>query len=162
MRPRVCVLGSAAVPSPLRLATRVRFVSDDSYVLRDIEHPRRPPEGAPRVFEKAGPRAQIFFEPKKITVGILSAGGICPGINDVIRAMVLELHHGYGVEKILGFRFGFAGIDDACGYDPIVLGPAVVRDIHLRAGTVLGTSRGPREPAAMVDALVRLGVDVLL
>jgi 6-phosphofructokinase 1 len=162
MSARVSVLGPAAVPSPLRLASRAAFVSDGSYVLRDIEHPRRPPNGAPRAFEKAGPRAHIFFEPKKIAVGIVSAGGVCPGINDVIRAMVLELHHGYGVPRILGFRFGFAGLDPASGDEPIVLDPSVVRDIHTHAGTLLGTSRGPKEPSRMVDTLLRLEVDVLL
>ena len=162
MSSRVSVLGPATVPSPLRLATRAAFISDDAYVLRDIEHPRRPPEGAPRAFEKAGPRAQLFFEPKKMTVGIVSAGGICPGINDVIRAMVLELHHGYGVERIFGFRFGFAGLDPISGYEPVLLDPSMVRDIHMRAGTMLGTSRGPRDPAGMVDALARSEVDALL
>ena len=158
----VSVLGPAAFPSPLRLASRAAFVSDDSYVLRDIEYPPRLAEGAPREFQRAGPRAQVFFDPKKTTFGIVSAGGVCPGINDVIRAMVLELHYGYGVEKVLGFRFGFAGLDSASGYEPIVLDPSMVRDIHVRAGTVLGTSRGPREPSRMVDAMARLGVDALL
>ncbi len=166
MRPstgsRVSVLGPAAIPSPLRLARRATFVSDQAYVVRDIEHPRGPANGAPRAFQKAGPRAQVFFEPKKMTVGILSAGGVCPGINDVIRGMVMELHHGYGVEGILGFRFGFAGLDPASCYEPIRLDPAMVRDIHMRAGTVLGTSRGPRDPSGMVDTLERLAVDALL
>jgi 6-phosphofructokinase 1 len=162
MTSRVSVLGPPRVPSPLRISNRAAFVDDHSYVLRDIEGPRRPRKGAPRAFEKAGPRAQIFFEPKKVTVGIVSAGGICPGINDVIRAIVLELHHGYGVERIFGFRFGFAGLDSTSGYEPIVLEPATVRDIHARAGSMLGTSRGPRDASLMVDTLERLGVDVLL
>lgn len=162
MSSRVPVLGAAGVPSPLRISTRAAFVDDDTYVLRDIEGPRHRPSGAPRAFEKAGPRARIFFDPKKVTVGIVSAGGICPGINDVIRALVLELHHGYGVERIFGFRFGFAGLDSASGYEPIVLDLPMVRDIHARAGTILGTSRGPRDVSRMVDTLVGLRVDVLI
>lgn len=158
----VATLGPATIRSPLRLASLDGFVDDRSFVLRDIELPRHRLPGEPRGFEKAGPRANIFFDPKKITVGILSAGGICPGINDVIRSVVMELHHGYRVERILGFRFGFAGVDGASGYEPIVLDPMAVRDIHARAGTVLGTSRGPREPSAIVETLRRLKVDVLL
>ncbi len=158
----VSTLGPATIASPLRLASRAAFVADGSLILRDIEVPRRRVPGEPRGFEKAGPRAQIFFEPKQITVGIVSAGGICPGINDVIRSVVMELHHGYGVERILGFRYGFAGLDATCGYEPIVLDPMSMRDIHARAGTVLGTSRGPREPSKIVDTLARLNVDVLL
>ncbi len=162
MTSRVGVLGTASIPSPLRLASRAAFVPDDAYVLRDIEHPRERIEGTPRAFEKAGPREQVFFAPKSTVVGILSAGGICPGINDVVRAVVLELHHGYGVERVLGFRFGFAGLDSASGIEPIVLDPHAVRDIHTRAGTVLGTSRGPHDPARMVDTLEHTRVNALL
>jgi 6-phosphofructokinase 1 len=159
---RVPVVGRAEITSPIKLAGLGAFVEDDAYILRDIEMPRPPSEGAPRAFEKAGPRAKIFFEPTRMTVGLVTAGGICPGINDVIRAIVMELHHGYGVRRILGFRFGCAGLDPAMGYEPISLDPSVVRDIHTRPGTVLGTSRGPRDPHVIVDNLVRLRVDVLL
>jgi 6-phosphofructokinase 1 len=159
---RVLTLGPATIPSPLRLASQAAFIKEGSYVLRDIEVPRRRSRGEPRGFEKAGPRAEVFFDAKKITVGIVSAGGICPGINDVIRSIVMELHHGYGVQRILGFRFGFTGLDPASGYEPLVLDPAAVRDIHTRAGTVLGTSRGPRNPALMVDTLAARNVDVLV
>jgi len=159
---QVSVVGPAAIPSPVRLASRASFVTDDAYVLHDVDHPRAREPGAPRAFQKAGPRAHLCFEPKKTTVGLVSAGGVCPGINDVIRAIVMELHHGYGVERILGFRFGFAGLDPASSQEPIVLDPAAVRDVHLRAGTMLGTSRGPHAPSAMVDTLSRLAVDALL
>src|SRR4051812_38966950 len=98
----VPTLGPRTIHTPLRLASRDGFVGDGSFILRDIEVPRRRLPGEPRGFEKAGPREEIFFDPKKITVGIVSAGGICPGINDVIRSVVMELHHGYGVERILG------------------------------------------------------------
>ena len=158
----VSVVGPAAIPSPLRLAHQAAFVTDDAYVLHDIEHPRPRIPGTPRAFQKAGPRAHVCFDPKKTTVGVVTAGGVCPGINDVIRAIVMELHHGYGVERILGFRFGFAGLDPTSAHDPMALDPPTVRDVHLRAGTMLGTSRGPRAPSAMVDTLARLAVDVLL
>lgn len=157
-RSRVSVLGPATVLSPLKLVSRAAFVSDESCVLRTIECPG-PPDAERGAFERAGPRANLFFNPAKTTVGILSAGGICPGINDVIRSLVLELHYAYGVSRILGFRYGFAGLN---GPEPMVLGPSTVRDIHMHGGTVLGTSRGPQEVSAMVDTLVRFGVDTLL
>ena len=112
----VSSLGERSVPSPLPLARSPRadapaFTPDDARVLRDIELPRKivPGPPPPRAFERAGPREQIYFDPKRVTVGIVTAGGICPGINDVIRGIVLELRHAYGVDKILGFRFGMRG-----------------------------------------------------
>ncbi|CAN5922256.1 ATP-dependent 6-phosphofructokinase [soil metagenome] len=162
MTPRVYVVGAAAVASPLRLGSRSSFVADDAYILRDIEHPRPPSRGAPRAFERAGPREHIYFDTSTTKVGIVTAGGVCPGINDVIRAIVLELHHGYGVGRILGFRYGFAGLDPASRHEPMVLEPGVVRDIHVWAGTLLGTSRGPAEPSRIVDTLARLEVNVLI
>lgn len=159
---RVGVLGPASFDSPIKLTGHASFVEDDAYILRDIEMPLPPAGGAPRAFEKAGPRGKIFFDPARTTVGIVTAGGICPGINDVIRAIVMELHHGYGVPRILGFRFGCAGLDRASAYEPLVLDPSLVRDIHTRPGTVLGTSRGPRDAVDIVDNLERLEVDALL
>jgi 6-phosphofructokinase 1 len=70
--------------------------------------------------------------------------------------------NGYGVQKMLGFRFGLAGLDASFGHEPLVLDPSGVRDIHLRAGTLLGTSRGPRDPSKMVDTLQKHGVNALL
>ena len=159
-------LGDRAIRSPLRLAPSGNdkapaFTSDDARVLREIELPRRAVANAPRAFELAGPRENIFFDPKRVTVGIVTAGGICPGINDVIRAIVLELRHAYGVEKILGFRFGLAGLVAEEPLGPIALEPHLVRDIHIHAGTFLGTSRGTREAPLLVDGLVARHVDIL-
>jgi 6-phosphofructokinase 1 len=86
---------------------------------------------------------------------------LCPGLNDVIRAIVLSLHHHYGVRRIYGFRFGFAGLVPSLGHQPIDLSPAVVGRIHEMGGSFLGSSRGPQDPAAMVDCLQRLGIGIL-
>jgi 6-phosphofructokinase 1 len=162
----VSSLGQRTVRSPLRLATppsddAPAFTPDDARVLRDIELPRKTVHNAPRAFERAGPREQIYFDPTRVTVGIVTAGGICPGINDVIRAIVLELRHAYGADKILGFRFGMAGLAAHEPSGPIVLDPSVVRDIHVRAGTFLGTSRGTPDAKLLVDGLVERRVDIL-
>jgi 6-phosphofructokinase 1 len=157
----IAALGPAERASPLALSS-ASFTRDETLVRRDMELPERPMPGAPDAFEKAGPRARIYFHPGCTTVGILTAGGLCPGVNDVVRSAVHELRHNYGVERILGFRFGFAGLDPACAHEPMVLGPEAVRDIHARGGTVLGTSRGPHDPKAMVDTLVRNRVDALV
>ncbi len=130
-------------------------------MLREIELPRRIVRHAPRVFERAGPREMLFFDPKRITVGIVTGGGVCPGINDVVRAIVLELRYAYGVEQILGFRFGIAGLAAGEAHGPIGLDPDVVRDVHIRGGTFLGTSRGTRDVGLLVDGLVARRIDIL-
>jgi 6-phosphofructokinase 1 len=114
-----------------------------------------------RAFEKAGPRELLYFEPSRARAAVLTSGGLCPGINNVIRSIVLQLHHKYGAEEVLGIKYGFEGLDPACGHTPIRLGPEEVRHIHSRGGTMLGTSRGRRDAAVMVDTLAKLGVDVL-
>ena len=115
----------------------------------------------PRSFEPAGPRARIFFEPQRLTCGILTCGGLCPGLNNVVRAIVLRLAYGYRVRRIYGFRYGYAGLADPGRHEPFVLVPDVVEHLHERGGTMLGSSRGPQDLGRMVDTLVRLDVGLL-
>jgi 6-phosphofructokinase 1 len=112
--------------------------------------------------ELAGPRQQIFFEPEKSKAAIVTCGGLCPGINNVIRSCVFELMHNYGVPEVLGIRYGYQGLNPREGRPPIRLSPTLVENIHHQGGTMLGTSRGPQEPATTVDYLQSLGVNVLL
>jgi 6-phosphofructokinase 1 len=112
-------------------------------------------------FEPAGPREQLAFDPGAITCGIVTCGGLCPGLNDVIRAIVMTLHHWYGVPKILGFRYGYAGLRKDPPEAPMELTPQVVARIHDDGGTVLGSSRGQQDLGEMVETLQRRGVSVL-
>ena len=112
-------------------------------------------------FEAAGPRDRIFFDPAQLRCGIVTCGGLCPGINNVIRGLVLELTHSYGVKDILGFRYGFEGLVARFGHEPVRLGPAWVSEIHEKGGTVLGTSRGSQDPGEMVDTLAALRIGAL-
>jgi 6-phosphofructokinase 1 len=157
----VTSLGPATIRSPLHLPAAC-FTPEGVRVRREIEEPEAPLLRAPDTFEKAGPRAGIYFDPARTTVGIVCSGGLCPGINDVIQSIVFELSHSYGVERVLGFRFGFAGLDPNAAFDPIRLTPEVVGDIHDHGGSFLGTSRGPHDPGAMVDVLARHRVDALI
>jgi 6-phosphofructokinase 1 len=112
-------------------------------------------------FELAGPRKRIFFDPAKTKAGIVTCGGLCPGLNDVIRSVFLELYYAYGVKEIYGFRGGYQGLDPDCPNKPVPLTPAFVDDIHKEGGTVLGTSRGPVDVGRAVDHLVDLGINML-
>ena len=105
------------------------------------------------LFEKAGPREQIFFEPSKTSAAIVTCGGLCPELNNVIRSAFLELHENYGIREVWGIRYGYAGLNTGLGQPPIRLTPALMDEIHEVGGTMLGTSRGPQSTQAMVDFL---------
>ena len=110
--------------------------------------------------EPGGPREYIYFDPARTRVGIVTCGGLCPGLNNVIRGLVLELSENYGVTDIVGFRDGYRGL--VSGAEPVPLTPALVADIHNRGGTILGTSRGGQDTDEVVASLARLGVSVLI
>lgn len=113
------------------------------------------------LFEAAGPRARLFFDGPRVKAGIVTCGGLCPGLNNVIRSLFYELTHAYGVTEVLGFRYGYQGLDPNVGEPPIRLTPDFVDPIHQRGGTVLGTSRGPVATAVAIDNLARLGINML-
>ena len=96
-----------------------------------------------------------------LACGIVTCGGICPGLNDVIRAIVLSLYHHYGVRKVYGFRFGYEGLVPRYGHTPLELTPETVARINEIGGTILGSSRGPQDPAEMVRSLEELKVGIL-
>ncbi len=158
----VSKLGECRIPSPM---SAVQFVDDAErglYFSRlqevdsCLESGEKPP-----CFEMAGPRQKIYFDPSKLKCGIVTCGGICPGLNDVIRAVVLSLFHHYGVQTVFGFRYGFEGLSPSFRHPPIELTPHEVADIHQQGGTILGSSRGPQDISEMVDTLDRMNVGIL-
>ncbi len=112
-------------------------------------------------FEKAGPRQKIYFDPAKTKVGIVTCGGLCPGINNVIRSLVMSLYYRYGVRSISGFRYGFRGFIPKYGLEPVELSPNTVEDIHEKGGTILGSSRGHQDVGEVVDCLERMNISIL-
>jgi 6-phosphofructokinase 1 len=160
----VAKLGEATLPSPLRQRGE-RFVDDGHRVLACANMAELQPfwdaGQAPPTFEPAGPRSQIFFDPPSLSCGIVTCGGLCPGLNNVIRSIVLTLTYAYGVTRMVGFRYGYAGLASSSGFDPILLTPEVVENIHEHGGSLLGSSRGPQELGDMVDTLVKWNVGVL-
>jgi len=115
----------------------------------------------PLSVEVAGPRKKIFFDPSKTKAAIVTCGGLCPGINDVIRAIVMELYHRYGVRNIIGLRYGFQGLIPSYGHEIVELTPETVENIHREGGSILSSSRGQQNIGEMVDALVRMNVSIL-
>jgi 6-phosphofructokinase 1 len=112
-------------------------------------------------FEPAGPRRRIYFDPAKTRIGVVTCGGLCPGLNDVIRALVLELTSRYGVNRIFGFRNGYQGFIPRYGHSVIDLTPDVVARINENGGTILGSSRGQQDPNEVIDCLDRMSINIL-
>ncbi|MCX7869730.1 MAG: 6-phosphofructokinase, partial [Terrimicrobiaceae bacterium] len=162
-------LGERTIPSPLgRLfdkeeSARVFFTDDFriavDHRLESIRKNIAHKQGIP-CFEAAGPRSRIFFDPASTTCAIVTCGGLCPGLNDVIRSIVLQAYYRYGVRRILGIPYGFEGLIPSYGHKLIELTPEYVSTIHTFGGTCLGTSRGPQDVGKMVDRLAELGVNV--
>lgn len=167
---QVRTLGPCTVESPLShyvegRATNEYYVGEEDRVLYDdtialIRRRGLTLEEMPS-FETGGPRGRIFFDPATTRVGIVTCGGLCPGLNDVIRAIVLELATHYGVHDVVGFRNGYAGFVPGLTAEPMRLTPESVATINERGGTILGTSRGAQEPSVVVDALVEREIDIL-
>jgi 6-phosphofructokinase 1 len=163
------ILGEAKIPSPVQNrvkgANSITFAADNERVVLDVDMlnlVRQIKDGqTPPCFELAGPREKIFFDPSKLRCALVTCGGLCPGLNDIIRSIVLELHWGYGVQTIYGIRFGLQGFIPEYGHQVIDLTPAYVVNIHERGGSVLGSSRGPQELEEIVDCLERMNVGIL-
>jgi 6-phosphofructokinase 1 len=158
----VATLGPCLYDSPLRPAREGGFVSPSARILKQYEVSDAEPLDATVAFEKAGPRKKLFFQPQSTTAAIVTCGGLCPGLNNVIRSATLELIYNYGVPRVLGIRYGFRGLNPQEGDPPVDLTPEYVERIHYLGGTVLGSSRGPQPPSVMVDFLEREKIDILL
>jgi len=117
-------------------------------------------DGTPLSLELAGPRDKIFFDPVTTKAAIITCGGLCPGINDVIRAIVMGLTHRYGVKNCIGIRYGFQGLIPKYGHDIISLTPETVQDIHTLGGSFLSSSRGKQDIGELINTLKRMNVDV--
>ena len=163
-------LGERNIDSPLDAYFREvgkthAFYGDDARVLLDhnLATIRNTFESGaePLCFEAAGPRRKIFFEPKETICAIVTCGGLCPGLNDVIRSIVMQAYYRYGVPRTLGIPYGFEGLIPDYGHKLINLTPGYVTNIHRFGGTLLGTSRGPQDTKRMVDQLIELKVNIL-
>ena len=163
-------LGPCTIASPIKLSTipgdmTARYVSDDSYVINQVnvfDTSKPIVLDSSNLMQKAGPREKIYFDPTHAKAGICTCGGLCPGLNDVIRAIVRCLNTRYGVKTVKGYRFGYHGFFAEEGYEPIELDRYLIDEIHKIGGTYLGTSRGGGQRVEeIVDCLERDGINML-
>ena len=158
----VARLGECTIDNPDRGAT---FLPEGARTL--IRHnaqyvEERIRDGLPvPSFEKAGPHAKIFHAPAWSRAAIVTCGGLCPGLNDVIKGLVQTLWFDYGVRHIFGVRYGLEGLVPSYGHEPVLLDPDVVDDIHQDGGTILGSSRGGQDTATIVNTLAHMNVNML-
>ena len=159
-------LGPCRFKSPLALNTVEgdhigNFVSDQTRIRHQVEWAADEPTENETFFEKAGPREKLFFDPAQTRAAIVTCGGLCPGLNNVIRSVFLEFHYNYGVREVLGIRNGFRGLTFK-GPSPQVLTKEDVEDIHRDGGTLLSSSRGQQPVNEMVDFLVHHEINILI
>jgi 6-phosphofructokinase 1 len=166
----VSTLGKGNVISPLRQSRKdnnpvYQFVDDSDRILFDpsaesfIKYSQS--GNMPVSFEKAGPREHLYFEPAKTKVAIVTCGGLCPGLNNVIRSLVNEFHYRYGITRIAGIKYGFEGLIPKYNHPVLDLTASIVRGIHLMGGTLLGSSRGNQDVSEMVDTLEIMDVNII-
>jgi 6-phosphofructokinase 1 len=163
-------LGEAKIESPIAQKSAKDFyprdfISDDARVMIDVDAERLTAmvrEGkTPPSFELAGPRRKIYFDPSKTRCALVTCGGLCPGLNGIIRSIVLELFYGYGVRNIYGIRHGLQGFIPKYGHSVVELTPEIVTDIIRKGGSFLGSSRGPQDIGEVIESLERMNVSVL-
>ncbi|MEO5916763.1 MAG: ATP-dependent 6-phosphofructokinase [Luteolibacter sp.] len=152
----ITTLGEAGFDSPLSVCD-----SSSIFVPSEIQWPNGKPADDLMLFEKAGPRSKLLFDPARTRAAIVTCGGLCPGLNNVIRSVTRELRRSYGVTSVLGIRGGYKGLDPSRGKPPVELTDDLVEEIHKKGGTLLGTSRGPVDISIAVDFLISQKVDIL-
>ena len=166
---KIETLGEPRFPSPvLRGDNSVKnqnFVSDNDRILIDVKFDRViktvKEKKIPPLFELAGPRSKIFFDAGKLRCAIVTCGGLCPGLNDIIRSIVLELYYSYGVRNIYGIRHGLQGFIPKYGHEIMDLKPEAVVNILEMGGSILGSSRGVQSIEEIVNTLKKMNIGIL-
>lgn len=164
------VLGNCRVESTLGLSHAegdgmYNYVEDGEKILYDVSYNTFKEavenNNEPVAFEKAGPKEFLYFEPAKTKVAIVTCGGLCPGLNDVIRSLVMQLYYRYKVTRIIGIKYGYQGFISKYNHDFIELKPSMVDEIHNSGGTILGSSRGEQDVEEIVDKLEMMNINIL-
>ena len=155
-------LGEPSHPNPIIRSgytsddERIAFSSQVVNIFQQIESCKKFPS-----FEKAGMREKLFHDPKGTKAAIITCGGLCPGLNYVIKGLVSELEVEYGIKDVIGIRYGYLGLSKKSKHEPVDLKLIHIDQIHKQGGTVLGSSRGNQDPIDMVDQLVSRNINVL-
>lgn len=165
---KIETIGEAKILSPIQMSINegdglADYVEDSDKIYLNIDHKGRKNEEEEEVLELAGPRKKIYFNPSRVHVAICTCGGICPGLNNVIRSVVRCFWYRYGVRRISGVPFGYLGLLADSPWPMIELNPDIVDDIQEKGGTILGSARGGgKEVVQIVDTLERQNINILI
>ncbi|KAH7301236.1 hypothetical protein KP509_23G017100 [Ceratopteris richardii] len=141
--------------NPAYATGRDFFVGPNDVVARNVVVRLQNP-GERVFFRRAGPSAKVYFKAEEVRACIVTCGGLCPGLNTVIREIVCGLWNQYGVRDIVGIEDGYRGFYSR---NTVPLDPKIVNDVHKRGGTVLGTSRGGHDTTKIVDSIEDRGIN---
>ena len=162
-------VGEPKIDTPIRMSSihgdgSADYVEDTDKIYLNIDHDEsKGKEDQEDVLELAGPRKKIYFNPAHVHAAICTCGGICPGLNNVIRSVVRCFWYRYGVRRITGIPFGYLGLLENSPWPMIDLTPDVVDDIQEKGGTILGSARGGgKEVEQIVDTLERQNINILI
>ncbi|XP_045804024.1 ATP-dependent 6-phosphofructokinase 6-like [Trifolium pratense] len=140
--------------NPSYAVVKQYYVNTDDTVAQQIVVHKNSPGGT--LFRRAGPAQKVYFDSEEVYACVVTCGGLCPGLNTVIRELVCGLYHMYGVQKVLGIGGGYRGFYSR---NTIPLSPKIVNDIHKRGGTILGTSYGGHDTSKIVDSIQDRGIN---
>lgn len=163
---KVCQLGprtidAATVGEISNVASHNPWTHDNERIPYQIHFVEGEAPPLSLAFERAGMRERLYFDPAHVKAGIVTCGGTCPGLNDVIRSLFMTLFHTYGVKEVYGFQYGFRGLDPQFKLDPILLSHEGLVDLHTHGGTMLGTARGRVDADVMIDTMREMGIRML-
>lgn len=157
----VDMLGKPEIDSPVRLTS---YIGEEERFLFDLNPENLIQQVSAQqelcTIERGGPRKKIFFDPHKTRAAIVTCGGLCPGINNVIRSVTLELLYQYKIISVIGYRFGYKGMADP-SIQPMELNSETTNGIGELGGSILASSRGPQEVDKMIDRLLADSIDIL-
>lgn len=155
-------LGECKYDSPLDIP---QFIDEGKKVIIDVEYDTVEnafkSEGKTPAFENAGPRKKIFFDPETTKAAIVTCGGLCPGLNNVIQSLIYQLHYQYGIKTIYGIKYGYEGLVPDFGHEMLILTPESADGLHEKGGSMLSSSRGKQDIGRMVDTLVEKNISIL-
>lgn len=137
-----------------------KMIGKEDFIVNDIVRKYKG-HGSSDAYIRAGPRSSLHFNPTEVRAAIVTCGGLCPGLNNVIRELVRALKNLYHVDKVYGVRGGFLGFHEKEGYEPFVLTMDNVADIHHQGGTMLASARGGFDKDVIIKFLLKRGINQL-
>jgi len=165
------IVQANAIPLNLLDSSRSSTTSTTAAASPTLPSPPTPPTTLPTSptppptrllsYLRAGPRKTTYHDPHQSCAAIVTCGGLCPGMNDVICSLTNTLKVTYQVPRVLGIRGGWWGFHKQENLPPMELDAAKVDGVQHVGGTMLGSSRGGFDADKVLQACVAWQVNLL-